>query len=44
MRYPPVFFTICCYFNQNCGADFSRNIEFTLFAAKTDYHLVIGIS
>lgn len=44
MRYPPVFFTIVVILTKIAGADFSRNIEFTFFAAKTDYHLVIGIS
>ena len=44
MRYPPVFLPFVVILTKIAGADFSRNIEFMLFAAKTDYHLVIGIS
>lgn len=44
MRYPPVFLPFVVILTKIAEADFSRNIEFTLFAAKTDYHLVIGIS
>ena len=44
MRYPHVFLPFVVILTKIAGADFSRNIEFTLFAAKIDYHLVIGIS
>ena len=44
MRYPPVFLPFVVILTKTAGTDFSRNIEFTFFAAKTDYHLVIGIS
>ncbi len=44
MRYPPVFLPFVVILTKIARADFSRNIESTFFAAKTDYHLVIGIS